>query len=227
MESSLGPQRDATGTGPYPTHVEIRELSIPGAFEVTPQIHGDGRGAFLEWFRADRFRQATGHAFSLAQANASVSAAGTVRGIHFADLPPGQAKWVTCLQGAALDVVVDIRVGSPTFGTWEAVTLDDTDRRAVYLAEGLGHAFMALQDGCVVSYLCSAPYARDREHGVHPLDPAVGIDWPSTAPDGTSVEPLLSDKDAQAPTLAEAEKAGLLPSYDEAQSFVASLRTDG
>ena len=211
------------GRGPYPTHVQIRELSVPGAFEVTPQVHGDDRGAFLEWFRADRFAEATGHRFTLAQANASVSAAGSLRGIHFAELPPGQAKWVTCLQGAVLDVVVDIRVGSPTYGRWDAVHLDDADRRAVYLSEGLGHAFMALEDLSVVTYLCSAPYAPGREHGVHPLDPAVGIEWPTVGRDGAPLRPLLSAKDEQAPTLAGAREKGLLPSYDEAQAFVASL----
>jgi dTDP-4-dehydrorhamnose 3,5-epimerase len=203
--------------------VEIRELSVPGAFEVTPQVHGDHRGAFLEWFRADRFAEAVGHPFTLAQANASTSAAGSLRGIHFADVPPGQAKWVTCLYGAVVDVVVDIRVGSPTFGQWDSVTLDDGDRRAVYLSEGLGHAFMSLQEGSVVSYLCSTPYAPGREHGVHPLDPAVGINWPDRARDGSRLEPLLSPKDAQAPTLAEAAEQGLLPSHDVALAFVAAL----
>jgi dTDP-4-dehydrorhamnose 3,5-epimerase len=204
--------------------MQIRELPITGAFEVTPQVHGDERGAFLEWFRADRFAEATGHPFTLAQANASVSAAGTVRGVHFAQLPPSQAKWVTCLRGAILDVVVDIRVGSPTYGTWESVQLDDEDRRALYLAEGLGHAFMALEDDSVVSYLCSAPYAPGREHGVHALDPAIGIEWPTADRAGKPIEPLLSDKDQQAPSLAEAEKSGLLPTYDDALAFVASLR---
>ena len=147
---------------------------MPGAYEVVPAVHADGRGAFLEWFRADRFHEATGHAFTLAQANASVSAAGTLRGVHFADLPPSQAKWVTCLHGAVLDVVVDIRVGSPTYGKWDAVRLDDAEHRAVYLSEGLGHAFMALEDASVVSYLCSAPYAPGREHGINPLDPRLG-----------------------------------------------------
>jgi dTDP-4-dehydrorhamnose 3,5-epimerase len=204
--------------------VEIRELSVSGAFEVSPQVHGDARGAFLEWFRADRFEDATGHRFTLAQANASVSAAGTLRGIHFAQLPPGQAKWVTCLRGAVLDVVVDIRTGSATFGQWDSVTLDDADRRAIYLSEGLGHAFMALEDASVVSYLCSAPYAPGREYGVHPLDPDIGITWPSTGRDGTALQPILSDKDAAAPSLAEAQEAGLLPAYDEAQDYLESLR---
>ena len=204
--------------------MQIRELSVPGAYEVVPAVHADGRGAFLEWFRADRFLEATGHSFTLAQANASVSAAGTLRGVHFADLPPSQAKWVTCLHGAVLDVVVDIRVGSPTYGRWDAVPLDDSERRAVYLSEGLGHAFMALEDTSVVSYLCSAPYAPGREHGVHPLDPALAIEWPTTGRNGSALAPMLSDKDAAAPTLAEAEASGLLPTYAAAQEFVGSLR---
>lgn len=204
--------------------MHTRELSVAGAFEVIPQIHGDERGAFLEWFRADTFTDAAGHGFTLAQANCSVSAAGTLRGVHFADVPPGQAKYVSCLTGAIVDVVVDIRVGSPTYGKWEMVTLDDERRNAVYLAEGLGHAFMALADGSTVVYLCSAPYAPGREHGVHPLDPALGIAWPTQARDGSPLSPLLSPKDEAAPTLAEAERKGLLPRYDEVAAYVASLR---
>ena len=204
--------------------MKIRELAVAGAFEITPAVHADGRGAFLEWFRADRFEEATGHRLTLAQANTSVSAAGAVRGIHFADVPPSQAKWVTCMRGAVADVVVDIRVGSPTFGQWDTVLLDDADRRAVYLSEGLGHAFMSLEDDSIVTYLCSAPYAPGREHGIHPLDPAIDIDWPTATRGGTPLAPLLSDKDAQAPTLAEAQASGLLPTYDAAQEFVASLR---
>jgi dTDP-4-dehydrorhamnose 3,5-epimerase len=203
--------------------VNIRELSVDGAYEIVPTVHEDNRGSFLEWFRADRFEEATGHPFRLAQANASVSAAGTLRGIHFADLPPSQAKWVTCLQGAVLDVVVDIRAGSPTFGQWDSVTLDDQARRAVYLSEGLGHAFMSLEDASVVSYLCSAPYAPGHEHGINPLDPAIAIAWPATSRAGSAMTPVLSEKDAMAPSLAEAEAAGLLPTYAATQEFVGSL----
>jgi len=203
--------------------VQIRQLGIEGAFEMTPQIHGDRRGAFLEWFRADRFREATGHDLTLAQANCSVSAAGTVRGIHFADLPPGQAKYVTCPVGALVDVVVDIRVGSPTFGEWEAVLLDDENRRAVYVGEGLGHGFMALADDTVIQYLCSTPYAPEREHGVHPLDPELGIEWPTTDRAGRALDPLLSERDRAMPRLLDARDAGELPDYDSVRSFVASL----
>lgn len=166
----------------------------------------------------------TGHDLALAQANCSVSAAGVLRGVHYADVPPGQAKYVFCAAGAVLDVVVDLRVGSPTFGRWDSVLLDDVDRRAVYLSEGLGHAFLSLADGSTVVYLCSQGYAPDREHGVHPLDPELGIDWPTTGRDGQPLEFTLSGKDEQAPTLQQALEAGALPRADEVARFVAGLR---
>jgi dTDP-4-dehydrorhamnose 3,5-epimerase len=206
--------------------VLIEETRIPGAFAVTPQQHRDDRGVFLEWFRSDAFVEAAGHRFTIAQANCSVSAAGTLRGIHFAQLPPSQAKYVTCASGAILDVVVDIRLGSPTFGQWDAVGLDDENRKALYLAEGLGHAFMALADGTVVNYLCSAPYAPGREHGIHALDPALGIDWPGVGRDGTRLEPSLSPKDQQAPLLADLVDSGLLPTVEQVEEYVDSLRID-
>jgi len=206
--------------------VLITETKIAGAFTVTPRQHRDDRGVFLEWFRSDRFVETTGHRFTIAQANCSVSAAGTIRGIHFAQLPPSQAKYVTCPAGAILDVVVDIRVGSPTFGQWDAAVLDDQERKALYIAEGLGHAFMALADDTVVNYLCSAPYAPGREHGAHPLDPAIGIDWPTRGRDGSELTPALSPKDEQAPLLADLVDTGLLPSYDDAREYVAGLRID-
>lgn len=205
--------------------MEFRELSVPGAWEITPRQFGDDRGVFLEWFKEAPFAESLGHRLHLAQANCSVSAAGVLRGIHFAQLPPGQAKYVTCPKGAVLDVAIDIRVGSPTFGQWDSVLLDDVDRRAVYLSEGLGHAFMSLEDGSTVVYLCSAPYAPGREHGVHPLDPAIGIQWPTTARDGSPLTPQLSPKDAAAPTLAEAQVQGLLPTLGEVRAFVASLES--
>lgn len=198
--------------------MSVRELSVPGAFEFTPRQHRDDRGVFLEWFRGSDFAGQTGHPLSLAQANLSVSSRGTVRGVHFADVPPGQAKYVTCAAGAVLDVVVDLRVGSPTFGQHDTVLLDTVDRRAIYLAEGLGHAFVALEDDSTVLYLCSTPYAPDREHGVNPLDPALALPLPA------DLELSLSPKDTEAPTLAEATAAGLLPSWDECRRFVDDLR---
>ncbi|WP_277209345.1 dTDP-4-dehydrorhamnose 3,5-epimerase family protein [Isoptericola croceus] len=204
--------------------MQIRELSVPDAFEITPKQFGDPRGVFLEWFKSGPFVEAVGYPLDLQQANCSVSAAGVLRGIHLADVPPGQAKYVTCARGAVLDVVVDVRVGSPTFGRWDSVLLDDADRRAIYLGEGLGHAFMALEDDSTVLYLCSSGYAPKREHGIHPLDPAVGIEWPTTARDGSPLTPQLSEKDRAAPSLAEAEQQGLLPTVEAVEAYVASLR---
>ena len=112
--------------------MKIRPLGIEGAYEITPVQHGDDRGVFLEWYRFDTLAAELGHPLRLAQANISISAGEVVRGIHYADTPPGQAKYVTCTRGAILDVIVDIRVGSPTFGQWEGVRLDEVDRRATY-----------------------------------------------------------------------------------------------
>jgi dTDP-4-dehydrorhamnose 3,5-epimerase len=198
--------------------VDVRSLGIAGAFAFTPRQFPDERGRFLEWFKADVFAQNVGHPLTLAQANNSISRRGVLRGVHFADVPPGQSKYVYCTQGAVLDVVIDLRVGSPTFGASESVRLDDVDRRAVYLAEGLGHVFMALTDDASVTYLCSTPYNPAAEHGIHPLDPELGIEWPA------DVEPLLSPKDAAAPTLAEARAQGLLPSYDACLARYDALR---
>lgn len=191
---------------------------MPGAWVITPRLHGDGRGSFFEWFTESGFAAMTGHRFDIRQANCSMSAAGVLRGLHFAQLPPGQAKYVTCVRGAAFDVVVDVRVGSPTYGKWDAVLLDDVDRRSVYLSEGLAHGYLALQDDTTVMYLCSAPYAPQREHTIAATDPAIGIDWPLPAS-----QLLLSDRDAVAPPLAEVRAAGLLPTWSQAQEFVAGL----
>jgi dTDP-4-dehydrorhamnose 3,5-epimerase len=198
--------------------VQIRELSIPDSYEITPKQFGDDRGVFLEWYRHDVLAEAVGHPLDLRQANTSVSKRGVVRGIHFADVPRGQAKYVTALHGAVLDFVVDIRIGSPTFGRWDTVLLDTVDRRAIYLSEGLGHAFVALTDDATVSYLVSDVYSPTAEHGVSPLDPEIALAFPAAAG-----EPLLSPKDATAPTLAEAAEAGLLPNYDDVRRYTAGL----
>jgi dTDP-4-dehydrorhamnose 3,5-epimerase len=202
--------------------VLIRELKIPDSYEVTPKQFGDDRGVFLEWYRFDALEQAVGHPLSLAQANTSVSKRGVVRGIHFADIPPSQAKYVTATRGAVLDFVIDIRVGSPTFGQWDSVLLDEVDRRAIYIAEGLGHCFVALSDDATVSYLVTAPFNAPREHGINPLDPEVGLVFPEEAG-----ELLLSPKDTEAPGLAEAAASGLLPAWDAARAFYDTLNSKG
>ncbi|MHC3004819.1 dTDP-4-dehydrorhamnose 3,5-epimerase family protein [Gordonia sp. GN26] len=206
--------------------MKVRPLTIDGAWELTPVQHGDARGLFAEAFKGDLLAEVIGHRFDLAQVNLSVSAAGVLRGVHFADVPPGQAKYVTCATGAILDVIVDIRVGSPTFGTYDTVLLDDVDRRAVYLSEGLGHAFCALADNSTVTYLCSTGYNPSGEHGINPLDPELGIEWPTQARDGSPLEYELSEKDTAAPGLAEAREAGLLPDHDDVMAFLQGLAAE-
>jgi dTDP-4-dehydrorhamnose 3,5-epimerase len=201
--------------------VKARELAVPGAWKLTPQFHADSRGMFFEWFTDAAFTEFAGHRLDLHQANCSVSSAGVLRGVHFAQLPPSQAKYVTCLRGWVFVVVVDIRVGSPTFGKWDAVVLDDQARRSIYISEGLGHAFLALEDDSTVMYLCSAGYAPGREHTINALDPALDIAWP-----GVDGEPILSDRDRQAPNLADVQASGLLPTWDDTRAFIDELRSN-
>ena len=199
--------------------MKVRELDIPGAWEITPEIHGDSRGLFFEWLTDRGFTGFAGHSFDVRQANCSVSAAGVLRGLHFAQLPPSQAKYVTCVSGSVFDVVVDIRLGSPTFGRWDSLVLNDSDRRTIYISEGLAHGFLALQDNSTVMYLCSAEYDPQREHTICATDPALAIEWPLV--DGAA--PSLSDRDAAAPNLDEVRESGLLPSWEETQKFIAGL----
>ena len=198
--------------------MQSRPLSIAGAVEFTPAQHGDDRGLFFEHFRFEPLEEALGHPFTVRQGNTSVSKKGTVRGIHYALVPPGQAKYVTALSGAVLDYVIDLRVGSPTFGTWESVQLDDVDRRAVYLAEGLGHCFVALTEGAIVSYLVSEVYNPVRELGISPTDPDIGLEFPFDRDDL-----LLSPKDLAAPSLEAALASTALPTYADCVAYEGTL----
>jgi dTDP-4-dehydrorhamnose 3,5-epimerase len=198
--------------------VQIRELAVRDAYALDLVPHGDARGRFTEWYRADVLSGALGFGLTLAQANHSVSARGVLRGVHFALVPPGQAKYVYCPAGRVLDVVVDVRVGSPTFGAHDAVVLSSETPRAVYLAEGLGHAFVSLADGSSVTYLVSSGYDPAREFGIDPLDPDLALPWPE------DVEFELSAKDRQAPTLEQAREQGLLPTMEDCAARYAQLR---
>jgi dTDP-4-dehydrorhamnose 3,5-epimerase len=199
--------------------VKSRELAIPDAFELTPVQHRDDRGTFLEFYRVEALEDAVGHGLDLKQGNLSVSDRGVVRGVHYALVPPSQAKFVFAPRGALLDIVVDIRVGSPTFGRWDSVIIDDVDRRAVYVAEGLGHVLVALTDQATAGYLTSAVFDPDREKGIDPLDPELAIEFPFP-PDDLR----LSPKDLAAPSLAEAAEAGILPTCDECRRYYDSLK---
>lgn len=197
--------------------MQFRELSVPDVIEFTPQVFPDARGQFVAPFQQSAFGAATGHQLQLAQFNHSVSRRGVIRGVHFSDVPPGQAKYVYCTQGSLLDVAIDVRIGSPTFGRWCSVLLDTESHRCVYLAEGIGHAFIALANDTVMAYLCSTGYNPSAEHTVNPLDPALRLPWP------IDLDPVLSDKDRTAPTLAES--AAILPHWSTCQTHYSNLRT--
>jgi dTDP-4-dehydrorhamnose 3,5-epimerase len=197
--------------------VQVSPLQFDGVWRFDPVIRPDDRGLFLESFKGELFANTVGHRLDLAQMNISVSRGGTIRGVHFADVPPGQAKYVQCFAGAILDIVVDIRVGSPTFGSFDAIELNAESRSGLYISEGFGHAFCALSDSATVGYLCSEEYSPTREHGIHPLDPDLALPWPASA------SAVLSPKDAAAPGLVEARDAGLLPDYTACLEFISGL----
>lgn len=196
--------------------MDIRYLKIPGSYEFTPRQFPDSRGSFTEWYRFEGVEETVGHRLDLRQANISRSAKGVVRGIHYVDLP-GQGKYVTCAYGAVMDYVIDIRVGSPTYGQWDSVLLDDTDRRAIYIAEGLGHAYVALEADSIVTYLCSNVYRAETEGAINPLDKDIALALPETLD-----SPILSEKDLSAPSLAELAAAGQLPTWEESRGFFRS-----
>ena len=189
--------------------MDISPLRIKGAFFISNSKHEDSRGEFVEWFRSDTIEDQTGLVFRTMQANLSVSAAGSLRGIHYADVPPGQAKYITCVSGAILDYIVDIRAGSPTFGQWEAVSLTAENRNAVLIDVGLGHAFVALEPDTTVSYLVTDYFKPESEHAINPLDAELGLEFPLPQRDL-----LVSSKDQAAPGFREALGSGSLPKWE-------------
>ncbi|MEU4933017.1 dTDP-4-dehydrorhamnose 3,5-epimerase family protein [Streptomyces yokosukanensis] len=196
----------------------VRELAVEGAYEFTPKVFPDGRGLFVTTYQQPLFARATGHGFPVFQTCQSHSRRGVVRGVHFTSTPPGMAKHVYCGRGRALDFVVDLRVGSPTFGRWDTVQLGQDTFRSTYLPVGVGHVFVALEDDTTMVYLMSGPYVAENELAVSPLDPALGL---PVMLDG--VEPILSERDVAAPTLAQALEAGILPDYETCLALEAAL----
>ena len=186
--------------------MKVRELAIADVLEFTPTELPDHRGAFLELLRREWWQEATGRDLEIAQVNCTVNRRDVVRGVHFTRLP-GQAKLVCCLGGAIVDVAVDLREGSPTFGSHETVRLDTESFRIVYIPEGVGHGVAALTEGAVAFYLCSATFDPHNEFGIHPLDAALGVDWRGLL---GGARPVLSDRDSGAPSLAEVRASGLL-----------------
>lgn len=186
--------------------MEVEALSLAGAFRLTSPVWGDDRGFFREWFKAPDL-SSSGVQFSVAQANLSRSSRNVVRGLHYSLAPEGQAKVVTCAEGELVDVLVDIREGSPTFGRHELVTLRGGDGVSLYLPTGIGHGFCSTSDEAVLVYLLTSTYSPDYELEIHPFDVELGIEWPLTG------EAILSAKDAAAPSLADRRTSNTLPRF--------------
>ena len=186
--------------------MELTPLGIEGAWLAESPVWSDDRGFFREWFKSEDLKTATGRDFGIEQANISLSSRGTLRGIHYSIAPRGQAKWITCVAGSIKDVIVDIRPESQTFGRWIEVELSGHSGQAVFISEGLGHGFIALEDNTAVAYLVSTPFSPNEEFEINPLDEKIGVNW------GVELSDLMiSEKDQQAPTLAERLREGKLP----------------
>ncbi|MFC3352210.1 dTDP-4-dehydrorhamnose 3,5-epimerase family protein [Streptomyces echinoruber] len=198
--------------------MKIREMAVPDAYHITPHKHRDVRGCFYESFRHDRLAEEIGRPVPVAQVNYSVSRRGVLRGLHGTLLPPGQAKVVSVVRGAVLDIVVDLRIGSPAYGAHEANWLDAESGQALFVAEGLVHGFLALTDDTCVSYLCSTEFVPGTQLDIDPFDAELDLPW------GLSEPPLMSDKDASAISVRQALEAGLLPRYEDCLAHYRSLR---
>jgi dTDP-4-dehydrorhamnose 3,5-epimerase len=196
--------------------MKAHPLKISGSWKIEFQKFEDNRGFFYESFKAEEFPKLIGRNFDIKQTNTSSSAKGSVRGIHYALVPPSQAKLVQCQRGSIKDYVIDIRIGSPTFGKFEAIDLDEKSASALFIEEGLAHAFVALENNTVVTYYVSEKYNPEREKGINPFDKSLNILWPE-------IDLILSEKDKAAISLEQAKVQGILTTYDECKKFIKSL----
>ena len=186
--------------------MKLIELSIPGLFVLESPVWGDDRGSFREWFKDEDFL-AAGVDFRARQANLSVSKQNVVRGLHYSMVPEGQAKVVTCAHGELDDVIVDIRVGSPTYGTFEVVHLAASEDRSVYVPAGVAHGFCVTSEVGALTYLLSSPFNAALELEINPFDGDINVPW------AISGEAVVSPKDAAAPSLRERREANELPLF--------------
>lgn len=196
--------------------MKAQPLKISGSWKIEFQKFDDNRGFFYESFKEEDFKKLIGRNLNIKQTNTSSSSKGSVRGIHYALVPPSQAKLVQCQRGSIKDYVIDIRVSSPTFGQFEEIELNENSASAVFIEEGLAHAFVALENQTVVTYFVTEKYNPEREKGINPFDKTLNVKWPD-------LELVLSEKDKQAISLDEAKNQGLLPSFDECKKFIKSL----
>ncbi|MFD2203524.1 dTDP-4-dehydrorhamnose 3,5-epimerase [Shivajiella indica] len=180
--------------------MKFTKTSIPGVIVCEPSVFGDERGYFAETFRKDKFEEFIGRKIDFCQDNESKSGFGVLRGLHY-QLPPfAQSKLVRVIEGKVLDVVVDIRKGSPTFSKYESIELSGENKKMLYIPRGFAHGFVVLSDYAIFSYKVDNYYSQEHERGLLYNDPALGIDWQ------LPIEKLqLSQKDKVQPTLDQIE----------------------
>jgi dTDP-4-dehydrorhamnose 3,5-epimerase len=188
--------------------MSLQELSVVGAYVATHRVFPDERGLFREWFKAEEIASVS-EDFSVQQANYSKSIKGVIRGIHYSLAPQGQSKVVTCASGKIVDVLVDLRLGSPSYLKSEYLELSEDSGKVVYIPSGVGHGFIVESKSAAVVYLTSSSYAPEYEKAICPTDRELGISWP--IPVGEAG--IISKADSDAPTLAQAKESGALPTF--------------
>lgn len=207
--------------------MRVEHLDISGSYLFEAPIFPDDRGFFSAPFHGPTFREELGFELSVSQTNLSPTKKGAVRGLHYADVPPGQAKYVYAASGKILDVIVDIRVGSPTYLQHYCVELSPESGRGLYIPIGVGHMAIGLSSDAALSYLCSEAYNPPAEHGINPLDPDLQLplsDWCAKYDLGAVEDLIISQKDRSAPNLAEVAQLDALPSYDDCVAYETSLK---
>ncbi len=176
----------------------VKETPLQGCFLLTPQVFEDERGSFTESFNQERFKEMTGVDCEFVQDNQSVSRKGVLRGLHFQTGKHAQAKLIRVVSGSVLDVVVDCRKESPTFGHQYSVVLDDKTHQQLYIPKGFAHGFLTLSETAIFCYKCDEYYHKESESGIIYNDPTLAIDWQFPMD-----QLIISDKDKQLPTFDE------------------------
>jgi dTDP-4-dehydrorhamnose 3,5-epimerase len=189
------------------TNMEITKLAIHGAWQTYSPIIEDSRGCLKEWFNYSQNFKQTGLKFEVSQSIFSKSKKGVIRGIHYSLSPSSQWKWITCVYGSILDVIVDVRLDSPTFGQQVQVFLNDSNGIGVLIQGNLGHAFQSLTDNSILVYNLSSEYDTQFEKSINPLDKKLGIKWPI-------IDPIISKKDFTSPSLVDQIKMKNLPGIE-------------
>ena len=193
------------------------ELGIKGCWEIELDHYNDSRGVFFESFKLNSLENIINRKFEVKQSNTSISKMGSIRGIHFAQLPPSQAKYIQCNSGSILDFIIDVRVGSPTFKQHVSVKLDGNSQKAIFIEEGLAHAFISLEDDTRVTYLVNQYFNPTNEKSINPFDEEIAINW------GNSTY-ILSEKDRSAHSLDEMKNSNQLPVYEDCCKFIETIK---